>query len=365
MYSFEPSEEQKMLVEAVNRFAANDLRPAAREADEGSELSQKLLDKGWELGVLQASVPEAYGGFGDRSAVTGVLAAEELAYGDLSAAFAIGTPALFAMPILIAGSESQKKQYLPPVVATEWRPFTSALVEYDLDFDPQALRTTAICQGNRYIINGEKAFVPFASEASAFLVYANLEGQTQGFIVPAGCAGLAISTDREKLMGLRALPLSRVRLEGITVDAESRLGGPEGHDFRPVLASMQVAQAAAAVGVARAAFEYSRDYAKEREAFGVKIAQKQAVAFMLAEMRTELEAIRLLTWEAAWKLDDAQPDAFTDAYLASVGAMDMAMMVTDRAVQILGGHGYIRDHPVEMWMRHGRGFSAFTGFTIV
>ena len=122
---------------------------------------------------------------------------------------------------------------------------------------------------------------------------------------------------------------------------------------------------AAALGVAKAAFEYSMNYAKEREAFGVKIAQKQAVAFMLAEMRTEIEAIRLLTWEAAWKIDTGKEDAFTEAYLASVGAMDMAMMVTDRAVQILGGHGYIREHPVEMWMRNGRGFATFTGFAMV
>jgi alkylation response protein AidB-like acyl-CoA dehydrogenase len=128
---------------------------------------------------------------------------------------------------------------------------------------------------------------------------------------------------------------------------------------------MQVAQAAAALGVARAAFEYARDYAKEREAFGVKIAQKQAVAFMLAEMCTELESVRLLTWEAAWKLDVGSPDAFNEAYLAATGAMDMALTVTDRAVQVLGGHGYIRDHPVEMWMRHGRGFAAFTGLAIV
>jgi alkylation response protein AidB-like acyl-CoA dehydrogenase len=120
---------------------------------------------------------------------------------------------------------------------------------------------------------------------------------------------------------------------------------------------MRLATAATAIGVANAAFEYARDYAKEREVFGVKVAQKQAIAFMLAEMRTEIEAIRLLTWEAAWKIDIGREDAFIEAYLASTGAADMVMMVTDRAVQILGGHGYIREHPVEMWMRNGRGFA--------
>ena len=117
--------------------------------------------------------------------------------------------------------------------------------------------------------------------------------------------------------------------------------------------------------MARAAFEYSRDYAKEREVFGVKVAQKQAIAFMLAEMATEIEAIRMLNWEAAWKLDIGSEDGYQSAYLAYMGAVDMAMMVTDRAVQILGGYGYIREYPVEMWMRNGRGFATFTGLAIV
>jgi alkylation response protein AidB-like acyl-CoA dehydrogenase len=197
------------------------------------------------------------------------------------------------------------------------------------------------------------------------LVYASLEGQSQGFIVPNGSAGLTISDEREKLMSLNALPLYRIHLENVKIPESNRLGGAAGHDFEPILASMRVATAAAAVGVANAAFEYSKNYAKEREAFGVKIAQKQAIAFMLAEMRTEIEASRLLAWEAAWKLDQGKEDASVEAYLAATGAADMAMMVTDRAVQILGGHGYIREHPVEMWMRNGRGFAMFTGLAIV
>ena len=202
-------------------------------------------------------------------------------------------------------------------------------------------------------------------KAETILVYASLEGKSQGFIVPGSSAGLSISQEREKLMSLNALPMFRVKLDLVKVPAANRLGGSSGHDFEPILAAMRVATAAAAVGVANAAFEYSMNYAKDREAFGVKIAQKQAIAFMLAEMRTEIEASRLLTWEAAWKLDEGKEDAFTEAYLAATGAADMAMMVTDRAVQILGGHGYIREHPVEMWMRNGRGFAMFTGLAIV
>lgn len=365
MYSFEPTDEQQMLVDAVGKYAVNDLRAAARDAEEGGELPRRLVSKGWELGLLQASIPEAYGGFGERSAVTGVLAIEEMAFGDLAGTLAVQTPSLFAVPILLAGSEEQKQTYLSKVSEGEWTPYTAALIEYVFDFDPNALKTTATLQGNEYVLSGGKAFVPFAIDAESILVYANLDGQTQGFIVPKRTTGLTIADEREKLMSLNVLPLYRVRLDGVTVPVSNRLGGASGHDFEPILASMRVATAASAVGVANAAFEYSKDYAKEREAFGVKIAQKQAIAFMLAEMRTEIEAMRLLTWEAAWKLDNRKADAYTDAYLASTGAADMAMMVTDRAVQILGGHGYIREHPVEMWMRNGRGFSTFTGLAII
>lgn len=365
MYSFEPTEEQQMLVEAVGKYASNELRSAAREAEESRELPRKVVSKGWEIGLLQASIPEAYGGFGDRSAVTGVLALEEMAFGDLAGTLAVMTPSLFATPILVAGTEDQKQAYLPKVIEGEWSHYTAALIEYAFDFDPNALKTTATLSGEEYVLNGEKAFVPFAMDAQSILVYANLNGVTQGFLVPAGTAGLSISDEREQLMSLNALPFHRVKLDSVKVPASNRLGGESGHDFEPVLASMRVATAAAAVGVANAAFEYSMNYAKEREAFGVKIAQKQAIAFMLAEMRTEIEASRLLTWEAAWKLDQGKEDAFTEAYLAATSAADMAMMVTDRAVQILGGHGYIREHPVEMWMREGRGFAMFTGLLIV
>jgi len=365
MVSFEPNEEQQMLMDAVGKYASNDLRTASREAEESRELPKKLVGKGWELGLLQASIPESYGGFGERSAVTGALAAEELAFGDLAGALAVMMPSLFAVPILLSGTEEQKKEYLPKAIEGDWHPYTAALIEYAFDFDANDLRTHAELINGEYILNGEKAFVPFAKDAQAILVYAKCDSKTQGFIVPKNAAGLIVNDEREKLMGLNALALYRVKLENVKVSASNRLGGASVHDFEPILASMRIASAAAAIGVARAAFEYSRDYAKEREAFGVKIAQKQAVAFMLAEMRTEIEAMRLLTWEAAWKLDQGKEDAFTEAYLASTGAADMVMMVTDRAVQILGGHGYIRENLVELWMRNGRGFAMLTGLAIV
>jgi acyl-CoA dehydrogenase len=361
MYSFEPSDEQKMLVDAARRYATADLRAAAHDAEESKELPPKLISKGWELGVLQASIPEAYGGFGERSAVTGALAAEELAYGDLAGALAVGTPGLFALTILLAGSEEQKKQYLPPVIAADWKPYTAALIEPAFDFDPNDLKTTAKAEGGDYILTGEKTLVPFAAQAEAMIVFATLKKETRAFIVPKGAAGLQVQEEREKWMGLNALPFHRVKLDGVKVPKSNLLPG----NFAPVLDASRVAIASMAVGVARAAFDYARDYAKDRDVFGVKVAQKQAIAFMLAEMATEIEAIRLLVWEAGWAVDNKKEDAGQKAYIAATGAIDTVMMVTDRAVQILGGHGYIREHPVELFMRNGRGFAMFTGLAMV
>jgi acyl-CoA dehydrogenase len=365
MYSFEPDEEQGMLIEAARRFAANDLFPAAREADETGELPEPLIQKGWGLGLLQASVPEAYGGFGEHSAVTGALAAEELAAGDLAGALAVMAPATFVLPILAGGTEEQKARWIPPVIEGQWRPYVAAVIEANFDFDPSDLRTSARRQGDGFHIVGEKAFVPFADRADCFLVYAEYEAETQLFIVPRDAEGLQMG-GRERLMGLKALPTFRLVLEDVRVPLDARLGGEDGYDARRAIAASQTALASMAVGVSRAAHEYALAYAKERRAFDEFIAQKQSIAFMLAEMITEIEAIRLLEWEAAWQMDEGLYDqALKSAYLALTGASDMAMMVTDRAVQILGGHGYIREHPVELWMRNGRGFPAFTGLAMV
>lgn len=364
MYSFTPTEEQQMLLDAVKRYAEGDIRPASSEAEESTELPPELIEKGWELGILQASIPEAYEGFGDYSVLTGALAAEGLAYGDLAATLGVMTPNLFVLPILLAGSEEQKKTYIPPVIEMEWKAYTAALIEPAFDFDPQALKTTATKKGNDILLNGEKIYVPYASDAEALLVYADLDGKTQGFIVPGDAEGLTVG-ERQKTLGIHACPLYSLKLEDVKVPADNQLNGPEGHSLDGILASWHIALAAMALGVAQAAYEYAIEYAKDREVFGVKVAQKQAIAFMLAEMGTDIEATRLMTWEAAWMVDEGKEEAYKHAFLAYSGAVDMVMMVTDRAVQILGGHGYIREHPVELWMRNGRGFSAFTGLAMV
>lgn len=370
MFDFEPTDEQKMLIDWVKRFANNDLRPIAHDAEETGQLPPLILDKGWEMGILQASIPEQYTGFGDRSAITNALALEELAYGDMAGAIALMTPGLFALPILLAGSEAQKETYLPSLLVGDWPPCTAAWLEPTFDFDPLQLKTTAVREGQVYILNGVKTMVPFAKESEHMIIYANVEGQTQGFIVPTRLEGVEVG-ERNKLLGINALPAYKMTLKNVRVPLADRLGeldangDPAGHSFAPILDASRVALSAIALGLSRAAFDYARDYAKDRDVFGVKVAQKQAIAFMLAEMATEIEAIRLLVWRAAWMLDEGRPEASKQAYLAITGAADMAMMVTDRAVQILGGHGYIREHPVEHWMRNGRGIATLTGLAMI
>lgn len=363
MFGFEPTQDQKTLIEAVRRYAQRELRLHLRSADEKGALPESVTRAGWELGLLPASLPEAFGGFGERSALTGVLAAEELAWGDLAGALALMAPNLVALPVLLKGSPQQKQELLPAFAADSYQPGSAALMEPRYDFDVAALETRAVRRNGSYVLSGVKCNVPYAAESAFMLVYAALEGETQAFLVKRDTPGLVVG-ERESNMGVKALPLYSVELEDCAVPASQRLGGEGGADVSLLLDASRVAWAALALGVGRAAYEYALDYAKNRKAFGEPIAQRQAIAFMLAEMATELECARLLVWEAAWLLDQGK-DAGREAYLARNLADDMALMLADRAVQILGGHGYIRDYPVELWLRDARGFAVLEGLAIV
>jgi alkylation response protein AidB-like acyl-CoA dehydrogenase len=369
MISFQLTEEQRLIVESVGAFARERIRPCAHEADERGVVPADLIEQGWELGLVQSAIPETYGGAGDtRSAVTGTIVAEELAWGDVAIALHLLAPRLVAYPVLEMGSPEQREHILRRYAGPRFCPGSAALVEPRLDFDPAALATTATRRNGAYVLNGSKCFVPLAADAADLLVYARTDGPEAGdgvgaFLLAHGTPGLHI-VEREQNMGLRALATHEIALENCRVPAANRLGAEAGCNVARLLNHSRVGLAAMAVGVARAAFEYARDYAKERRAFGVAIAQKQAIAFMLAEMAIEIDATRLLCWEAAWKLDRGE-DATREAYLTKQYAANMVLTVTDHAVQILGGHGYIREHPVERWLRNGRGFAAFEGLVMV
>ncbi|NUQ37512.1 MAG: acyl-CoA dehydrogenase family protein [Caldilineales bacterium] len=363
MYSFDMTDEQRMLTDAVNRYATRTLRQVYRQAEAAGEVPDAAISAGWELGLLPASIPEALGGFGDYARLTGALYAEELGYGDMAAALHLLSPNLVAIPLLLGGTEAQQQQYLPLFCDAAFPKATAAFLEPALFFDPENLQTTARRAGDAYILDGRKTMVINAAEAEWLLVYANEEGQTQAFLLPAPTPGLHIGK-RDHWMGLHALKTYGVELAGVHVPAQNRIGGEQGIAVQQVLNSSRIALSALAIGLARGAYDYARDYAKERMAFGEPIAHRQSIAFMLADMAIEIDAARLLTWEAAWKLD-AGKEATHDAYLAAQYAADMALKVTDGAVQVLGGHGYIREHPVELWLRNGRGIAAMLGAVIV
>lgn len=369
MVSFEPSEEQQLIRDTVAAFAREQIRPRARDADETGVVPPDVIQQGWELGLVQSAIPESFGGAGDtRSVVTGALVAEDLAWGDLSTALHLLAPRLVIYPVLEMGTPEQKERLLAGYAAAQFRPASAAVVEPRFDFDLAALNATAERRDGAYVLNGSKCLVPLGAEAEHLLVFARTDGRegyagVGGFLLDKGTAGLKI-VEREKNMGLKALQTDEIVLDNCRVPAANRLGGDSGCDFAKLMNYSRVGLAAMAVGVARAAYEYARDYAKDRRAFGVAIAQKQAIAFMLAEMALEIDATRLLTWEAAWKLDRGE-DATREAYLAKNYAANMVLKVTDNAVQVLGGHGYIREHPVEMWLRNGRGFATFEGMVMV
>ena len=366
MITFTPTSEQQMLIDTVHRFAESNVRKVAHDADEASQSPSEVVAKGWELGILPGLIPEAYGGYADDApALTGVLALEELGWGDLSIGLEVLTPALFALSVLAAGSEEQKKTYLPRFCGSDRPIMTAALVEPSLAFDPWRPAVTASASGDSVTLSGEKTYVPLAADAEAMIVFArdSKTGRVDGYVVEKGAPGLEIC-ERNQLMGLRAMPTYRIRLSEVRLPVSARLGGENGSDYAKILNRSRVALAALAVGVARASFEYARDYAKERVQFGVAIGTKQAVAFRLADAAIEIDAARLMTWETAWKADQGQ-DITRDAAILKQYIVRMSLFATDTGVQVLGGHGYIREHPVERWLRNARGFVTFDGLALV
>jgi len=363
MVNFSPTEDQDLLRTTIRAFASDQLRPRAREADEGDRVPSEVVQQGWELGLVANSIPEEFGGFGSgRSAIRACLKLEELAYGDLGSALHLLAPRLFTIPLIVAGTDEQKKVYLPQFCGDSFIPATAAFIEPSWSFDPRAPETKVEQSGSDWVLTGRKCLVPVAKDAKVILVYASTPTGLGAFVVEPGVAGLTIG-EREKNMGIRALESYPLELDGVRIPQAARLGGPD-VDLQPLVDAMRVANASLAVGVARAAFDYARDYAKDRRAFGVAIAQKQAIAFMLANMATEIDAMRLLAWEAAWLLDEGRP-ATAEAYMASSYAAQAALQVADDALQVLGGHGYIRDHLVELFLRNARGFCTFNGLAIV
>jgi acyl-CoA dehydrogenase len=368
MFDLEPSEDQKLMVQTARELARNEMDRQAHAADEAAALPAGFLDKSWELGLACAAIPEQYAGAAmERSTLTGALILEELGAGDLAMALAMLAPASVAYPVLDFGSEAQKERYLRACTGNAFPKLTAALIEPDYDFDPTALRTTAKKQASGYLLNGKKSLVVNGGNAEAFLVYAREGGEgfagVGAYFVPRNAPGLTISA-KEKNMGVNALDSVELELKDVGVAPDARLGDERPINFERIMSCSRVALAALAVGVARRAHEFSIEYALERKTWGQPIATRQSVAFSIADMRMEIDAARLLVWEAAWHLDRGE-DATKETYLAKLVADEMALKVTDDAVMVMGGHGFIRENPVERWLRNARGFSAFEGMALV
>lgn len=362
MIDFEPTEEQQLVIETVRQFAANELRPRARECDEASAVAAGVLEKAHELGLVANALPGEFGGGDERSAVTGVLVAEELGFGDLSLALAILSPALAAFPLADCGTDAQRREHLGRYAGPAFRPGALAVCEPGFGADPFRPATRARREGDGYVLDGAKCQVPWLDGDELVLVTASEGERAQVFLVPRSCPGLAV--ERERLLGIQALPTAELRLEGVRVPAAARLGGDAGADVRALVARGRTALAALGVGVARAAFELARDYAKERHTFGAPIATRQAIAFKLADMAIEIDGARLLAWEAAWRLDQGE-DALREATLACDQVRRVALEVADGAVQVFGGHGYTREYLPEMHLRNARGFACFEALALV
>ncbi len=363
MLDFRLDEEQKMLTDAISRYAEERMRKVFRDAEEDGKIPAEVVQAGWEMGILPTGIPEEFGGFGEYSAITGALATEAMAWGDLAITLNVMVPNLVAVPLMLAGTDAQKEAYLPQFCDEAMPPMTAALTEPAIQFNPYKLKTTAVSTANGYTISGTKSVVPLAEDAEFILVYANEDGQTQAFLVPTDDEGVTV-TNRDKLMGVKALPTYTVTFDAVEIPAENKVGGADGIDFSLILNHSRIALAAAAVGIAKAGYEYARDYAKQRVQFGEPIAHRQSIAFILADMATDVDELRLMVWEAAWLLDNGK-DATRETAVLKQRVDDVVVNVADRAVQVLGGYGYIREYPVELWLRNARGFASFDGLAIV
>jgi alkylation response protein AidB-like acyl-CoA dehydrogenase len=350
---FELSPEQKELRELAHEFAERELRPIAHEWDEREDCPPELLRKAAALGLTSHAIPAEYGG-GGVPAVTSTLVAEELAWGCAGLSAPIGATMFPVRPLLHAGTEEQRQRWLPRLASEEGCLAAIAFTEPGAGSDVGGIQATVRRDGGEYVLNGEKCYVTNGGIAELTLVFAKLEGAVTAFMLEAGDPGVGAGRKEQKL-GLRASYTGSILLDDARLPAD-RLVGEEGQGLAIALDFFMHSRpqiAASAVGIARAAFEYATAYANERRAFGKPLIAKQAVSFKLAEMAMEIEAARLLTWRAAAALDAGEDAGLLGSYAKGFAA-DAAMRATTEAVQVLGGAGIMREHPVEKWMRDAK-----------
>lgn len=364
-FDLTPDDDQKLIVETVDEFAAEVLRPAAYAADEAAGYPGELITKAAELGITAVNIPEDFDGIAaQRSTVTNVLVAEALAYGDMGLALPILAPGGVAAALTHWGSAEQQATYLREFAGDNVPQACVAIAEPQPLFDPTNLKTTAVRTPSGYRLDGVKSLVPAAVDAELFIVAAQLNGKPALFIVESSSPGLTVTADPS--MGIRAAALGQIELDKVTVPLGARLGEDDATDtdYSEALALSRLGWAALAVGTCHAVLDYVVPYVKEREAFGEPIAHRQSVAFMCANIAIEFDGLRMITWRGASRAEQGLP-FIREAALAKRLATDKGMQIGLDGVQLLGGHGYTKEHPVERWYRDLRAIGVAEGVVVI
>jgi acyl-CoA dehydrogenase len=367
MIGFELSEEQRMFLKTAHDFAERELRPIAVECDREGTYPKDLIKKGHDAGLVAFHYPEEYGGGGIMDLISRAIVREELAWGCPSLTICMLASNLAATPILHMGTEDQKKKYISRLCDPgDIQVAAMGMTEPGAGSDVSSLRTVAKKVGDRYVLNGQKTFITNAGIADVSVVYARMEG-TKGmegmtaFIIDGQPRGFTMGKKEDK-MGIRASHTADMILEDVEVPGEDRLG-PEGEAFiigMRMFEESRLNVAAMAIGIAKAALEIAVEYAKERVQFGQPINRFEGVSFKLADMATQINASRLLTWHAAWLANEGK-HFNKEAAMAKLFATETASFTTDMAIQILGGYGYMREYLVEKLHRDARVFRIFEG----
>ena len=363
MVDFTLTDEQLALRELAHDFAEQEIRPVAWEYDRDATFPQAIIEKAWGLGLMNIRIPEQYGGVG-IGYLDGALIEEELSWGCSGIQTSVGCNGLAITPLLVAGSDALKKEYLGRLVEA---PLLASfcLTEPDAGSDVASMKTRAVRVGDKYVISGSKCFITNGSYANYYTVYAKTDPDAghrgiSCFIVPRD-AGVIVDGHEDK-MGQRASNTATITFPDVEIPAD-HLIGEENAGFKIAMMTLDRTRpgvAAMATGVARAAFEFAVQYARERVQFGVPIAAHQAIQFIIADMATDIEAARLLAWQSAVALDQGKRNTLLSSH-AKRFAADAAMRVATDAVQVYGGYGFIKDYPVEKLMRDAKLMQLYEG----
>jgi acyl-CoA dehydrogenase len=364
LVDFTLTDEQKDLRELAHDFAEKEIRPVAWDYDRDSTWPQEIIEKAFEVGLMNVHIPEAYGGPG-LDYLSGCLIEEDLGWGCSGIGTTLMANGLASAPLLIGGSEETKKKYLG-MLTEEPKLASFCLTEPDAGSDVSGMKTRAVKKGDKYVISGSKCFITNGGYADWFTVYAKTDPDAghrgiTAFVVDRDAGGVTVDKKEDKL-GQRASNTATISFDEVEVPAENMLGD-ENHGFKLAMTTLdrtRPAVSSMAVGIARAAFEFASEYSKERVQFGVPIAMHQAVAFMIADMATKIEAARLLVWESAVLLDQGKRNTLVSSH-AKRFAADSAMEVTVDAVQVYGGYGFIKEYPVEKLMRDAKIMQLYEG----